>query len=384
MASLAGELASRGKTIKDPYKEHIERSHAAGLEFEDLEEAEDHDYSDDDQSAKSEGTAYTDTEESKQQVSFAAMPSKKATASPSSAMKRVPTPRKLAGITGAVGAPIANGIAAPIVQGCFQLRDTETRKRHNHYHIRMLWNNFVTADDIEYDWIDDRTLKVSVYDPGWWSDPEYQAAFDSEHGTNSNLIESMIDFQEERKQKVDGQDKKRTANTGFFVFDEPMSIKEEDDTAVIPQTITHNSIAGMYIVVKVRVAPDDLAEAERTPRKGKKGGVAQMVGTGKNFANVRQREDDDEMSIGGSESEEEDVPPPSKRTFNPSSQHLLLGPPPIIPQSSLQITAAADAAASKTITDGSSMGSIQVDGLGIEEIPQEEFVDDNQDLASDF
>jgi hypothetical protein len=89
----------------------------------------------------------------------------------------------------------------------------------------MLWNNFLKADDIVYEWIDDRTLKVIVYDPSWWSDPEYQAAFDSEHRANSNLIESMIDFQEERKEIVQGQDEKRTGCTGFLFSVKPCQSK---------------------------------------------------------------------------------------------------------------------------------------------------------------
>jgi hypothetical protein len=218
------------------------------------------------------------------------MPQKKASiASPSgSSMKNKALPRKLTAITGAVGAPIVNGITAHIVQGYFQPRDMKTRKRHKHYHIRTLWNNFVTAEDIFHEWIDHRTLKVVVYDPGCWSDPEYQAEFDIDHGKDSNLIESMIDFQEYRKESVQGQDKKRAGITGFFVSGEAMSIKEVDDTDVIPQTIAHNQVSGVYIVVKVQVAHEDKNEEERIPRKAKKGAVAVAVGTGKNFVNVRQ------------------------------------------------------------------------------------------------
>jgi hypothetical protein len=50
------------------------------------------------------------------------------------------------------------------------------------------------TDDIMYEWIDKHTLKVVIYDPLWWLDPEYLAAFDPDHGKDSNLIESMIDF----------------------------------------------------------------------------------------------------------------------------------------------------------------------------------------------
>jgi hypothetical protein len=49
MASLAKELAARGKTLIDPYKDHKEKAQAAGVNFEDLKEAEDHDYSDDEE-----------------------------------------------------------------------------------------------------------------------------------------------------------------------------------------------------------------------------------------------------------------------------------------------------------------------------------------------
>jgi hypothetical protein len=46
----------------DPYKEHTEKAAAvAGVPFEDLEEVEDHNYSDEEY--ESEGTAYTNTEE---------------------------------------------------------------------------------------------------------------------------------------------------------------------------------------------------------------------------------------------------------------------------------------------------------------------------------
>jgi hypothetical protein len=294
------------------------------------------------------------------------MSTKKASiASPGSAMKKKAPPRKLSAITGSVGAPIANGIAAPIVKGCFLVRDPKTRKRFNHYHIRMLWHNFVTTGDIFYEWIDDRTLKVVVYDPTWWSDPEYQAAFDSEHGKDSNLIDSMIDFQEDRKEQVPGQDKKRTGNTGYFVFGEAMSIKEEDDTVVIPQEILHNSINGVYIVIKVRVAHDDLADEESTPRKAKAGGAAVAVGTGKNFVNVRPRDDDD---MEEEEEEEETQNRPAKRTFTPrlSSQqphapyppmHLVTRPP----QASLQIAASAAGAGALTTISTDDESTIVVD-----------------------
>jgi hypothetical protein len=244
------------------------------------------------------------------------MPPKKASiASPTGAlrMKKAAPPRKLAAITGELGAPIANGIAAPIVRGEFLSRCSKTRKRFNHYHIRMLSHSYVTADDIMFEWVDKHTLKVDIYDPLWWSDPEYQAAFDSDHGKGSNLIESMIDFQEDRKEKVPDKDYKRTANTGYFIFGEPMSIEDEDDTVVIPQPMEHNAINGIYIVIKVRVAPDDKAEEERTPRKAKAGAtVAAAVGTGKNFANVRQRDDDAMDTCGGEQEEEKQNRPPAK------------------------------------------------------------------------
>jgi len=398
MATLAKELAARGIRLHDPYKEHIEKAQEAGVAFEDLEEAEDHHYSDDDQSEKSEATAYTDTEEeSKQQVSFATMPSKKASIASPSAMKKAP-PRKLATITGAIGAPIANGIAAPIIRGDFLSRDPVTRKRYNNYHIRMLWHSYVTADDIYFEWIDKHTLKVVVYDPAWWADPAYQAAFDPEHGKESNLIESMIDFQEDRMEKVANQDKKRTGNTGYFVFGEAMSIKKEDDTAVFPTAMLHASINGVYIVIKVRVAHDDKPEEERTPRKAKAMAKSVSVGTGKNFANVRQR-DDDAMDTGGGEQEEEkqNRPPAKNRKYKSprsSTQQPLLGPsapiiPPIVafPQDNLQIEATGAASASKSvISDGWSVDTPPMDSIEIEKTPQQEedIIDDNRDLPNGF
>jgi hypothetical protein len=130
MEKLAKELAARGKALKDPYKYHIEKAAEAGVPFEDLEEAEDHS---DNEEYKSEGTAHTDTEESKQQVSFATtakVPPKKASfASPSSAMKKSPPPRKLAAITGAIRAPIANGIAALILFAVNSCQDVQKLER---------------------------------------------------------------------------------------------------------------------------------------------------------------------------------------------------------------------------------------------------------------
>jgi hypothetical protein len=371
MASLAKELAARGKILKDPYQEHIEKAHAAGIPFEDLEAAEDHKYNSDDES---EGTAYSE----EKQVSFETMSGKKASiTSPSSAMKKKAPQRKLSAISGGVGAPIANGIAAPIVKGCFLVRDPKTRKRFNHYHIRMLWHNFVTTGDIFYEWIDDRTLKVVVYDPNWWSDPEYQAAFDSAHGKDSNLIDSMIDFQEDRKEQVPGQDKKRTGNTGYFVFGEAMSIKEEDDTVVIPQAILHNTINGVYIVIKVRVAHDDLAAEESTPRKAKAGGAAVTVGIGKNFVNVRPRDDDD-MEEEEEEEEMETQNRPAKRTFTPRLKQKPHTPyPPMhlvtLPQANLQVTAsaAATAGALTKIDSSDDESTIVVDDMGID-LPDDE------------
>jgi hypothetical protein len=258
----------------------------------------------------------------------------------------------------------------------------------------MLSHSYVTADDIMFEWVDKHTLKVDIYDPLWWSDPEYQAAFDTEHGTGSNLIESMIDFQEERNERVPDKDYKRTANTGYFIFGEAMSIEDEDDTVVIPQEILHNMVQGMYIVIKVRVAPDDKAEEERTPRKAKAGVTAVSVGTGKSFVNVRQREDEEDAMDVADEEEKQKRPPAKKSTFKSSqssSQQLLLGPPasypPAFPQSNLQLQ---NSAASKSlISDGSSIGSMPMGEIEIEKIPQEEFteeefIDDNRDLASDF
>ena len=329
------------------------------------------------------------------------MPPKKASiASPTGAlrMKKAPPPRKLSAITGALGAPIANGIAAPIVRGAFLSRCKKTRKRFNHYHIRMLWHNYVAADDIMFEWVDKCTLKVVIYDPLWWSDPEYQAAFDPDHGKDSNLIESMIDFQEERKEKVPDKDYKRTGNTGYFVFGEPMSIEDEDDTVVIPQAILHNGINGMYIVVKVRVAPDDKVDEERTPRKAKAGAtVAVAVGTGKNFANVRQR-NDDAMDVGNEEEEKQNRPPSKNRKFKSprsSTQQPLLGPsapiiPPIVafPQDNLQIeaTGAAASASKSLVSDGWSVDTPPMDSIEIEKTPQQEedIIDDNRDLPNGF
>ena len=408
MASLAKELAARGKTLKDPYKDHKEKAQEAGVAFEDLEES-DHSSSEEEES---------DIEEpfSPRQVSFTPpprkMPAKKA-ASPatSSAMKHKAPRSKHAAVTGLLGAPITNGIAAPIVKGEFMSRCIKTRKRFNHYHIRMLSHNYVTADDILYEWIDKNTLKVVVYDPPWWSDPEYQAAFDAAHGKGSNLIESMIDFQEERKEKVPGQDEKRTGNTGYFTFGEPMSIKEEDDTVVVPQKILHNAIDGMFIAIKVRVAPVDKEEEERTPRKAKSGSAkAATVGTGKNFKNVRQRDEedkDDDMGVTGDEAEE--VRPPTKQYNKPASSQPPAPPLPIPdPQANSQLAAneakgpVSDSDVSNSNSDGDwSNDSIQVDeqepvsslqaaakDWKKEEIDgppkDEEEVDDNKDLPKGF
>jgi hypothetical protein len=326
------------------------------------------------------------------------MPLKKASiASPSgrssSAMKKAPPPRKLSSITGALGAPIANGIVAPIVLGAFLSRCKKTHKRFNHHHIRMLWHGFVNADDIMFEWVDKCTLKVVIYDPLWWSDPEYQAAFDPDHGKDSNLIESMIDFQEDRKEKVPDKDYKRTANTGYFVFGEAMSIEDEDDTVVIPEPMKHNTIEGIYIVIKVRVAPDDKAEDERTPRKAKAGGtVAVAVGTGKNFVNVRQR-DDDAMDVtgGGNEEEKQNRPPAKRSTYKSprsSTQQLLLGAPashpPAFPQSNLQLQNSAASASKSVISDGWSVDEIEIEKIPQEVSTEEEIIDDNRDLPDGF
>jgi hypothetical protein len=76
MATLAKELAARGHRLVDPYKEHKAKALELGVHFEDLEEAEDHKYSDGEESE------YNTEEET------ATMSTKKATASPSSAMKK--------------------------------------------------------------------------------------------------------------------------------------------------------------------------------------------------------------------------------------------------------------------------------------------------------
>jgi hypothetical protein len=105
--------------------------------------------------------------------------------------------------------------------------------------------------------------------------------------------------------------------------------------------------------------------------------------------NVRQRDDEDAMDIGGNDNDEEKVIRPLNKTFKSprsSSQQLLLGPsapsvpsPPValvaFPQANLQIT---------TVSDGASVGTIPIEQLQIEGIPQEEFVDDNRDLPDDF
>ena len=415
MATLAKELAARGKVLKDPYKDHNEKAQAAGLPFEDLEEAEDHNYSDDESVSDIEES---ESSEEEPRVSFSPpprtptatkMPPKKA-ASPaiSSAMKHKAPRSKHAVITGLLGAPISNGIAAPIIKGEFMSRCIKTRKRFNHYHIRMLSHNYVTADDILYEWIDKNTLKVVVYDPPWWSDPEYQAAFDAVHGKGSNLIESMIDFQEERKEKVPGVDEKRTGNTGYFTFGEPMSIKEEDDTVVVPQKILHNGIDGLFIVIKVRVAPTE-KEEESTPRKAKSGSAkAAAVGTGKNFKNVRQRDDDEDkdedMGVAGGEAKK----PTKQYTKSAPSQppvsqpHLHVPDPQANSQLAAKDVSDEDEDVSNSNSDGDwSNDSIQVDEQEpvsslqvaakdwkkeeIDGLPDgEEEVDDNKDLPEGY
>jgi hypothetical protein len=42
-------ISCKRKTLIDPYKDHKEKAQAAGVNFEDLKEAEDHDYSDDEE-----------------------------------------------------------------------------------------------------------------------------------------------------------------------------------------------------------------------------------------------------------------------------------------------------------------------------------------------
>jgi hypothetical protein len=208
----------------------------------------------------------------------------------------------------------------------------------------------------------------------------------------------MIDFQEDRKEKVPDKDYKRTANTGYFIFGEAMSIEDEDDTVVIPEPMKHNTIEGIYIVIKVRVAPDDKAEDERTPRKAKAGTTAAVaVGTGKNFVNVRQR-DDDAMDVGNEEEEKQNRPPSKNRKFKSprsSTQQPLLGPsapiiPPIVgfPQDNLQIeaTGAAASASKSLVSDGWSVDTPPMDSIEIEKTPQEEedIIDDNRDLPNGF
>jgi hypothetical protein len=163
------------------------------------------------------------------------------------------------------------------------------------------------------------------------------------------------------------------------------AVKLEDDTDVMPQSILHNSIDGMYIVIKVRVAHTDLAEEDSTPRKAKMGGSAVAVGTGKNFVNVRPRDDDD---MEEEEEEEETQNRSAKRTFTPRLSDASYPPMHLVtlPQANLQITASADAtgALKTTPADESSVNTVRMDEM-IEDIPQDDdFVDDNRDLPCDF
>ncbi|OEU09825.1 hypothetical protein FRACYDRAFT_248084 [Fragilariopsis cylindrus CCMP1102] len=388
-AALSSQLHEQGSEIVEPDLPPKKRK-GASKEDESESEYESEGQVQEDIEEDYNSEIESETESIQQEVSFATMPTKKPPiGSPqASSMKKAPAKKKLDDITGAIGAPIANGIAAPIVQGEFLSRCRRTRKRFNHYHIRILWNNYVAAEDIMFEWKDKHTLKVVIYDPIWWSDPEYQAAFDAEHGKESNLIESMIDFQEERKEKVPGQDAKRTGNSGYFTFGEPMSIKEEDDTSIMPKTITHKGIDGMYIVIKVRVAPDSKAEEESTPRKAKN--------------------KDDDMGVTGGEAEE--VRPPTKQYVKPPAPSQPPAPPLPIPdpQANSQLAAneaketVSDSDVSNSNSDGDwSNDSIQVDEQKpvsslqvaakdwkkeeIDGLPDgEEEVDDNKDLPEGY
>jgi hypothetical protein len=87
------------------------------------------------------------------------------------------------------------------------------------------------------------------------------------------------------------------------------------------------------------------------------------------------------------EEEEKQNQPPAKRSSLQSSrsstQQLLLGPPPIVAFSQCN-----QIVTSKTISSDSSyqssIATIPMEDLGIKDNAQEEFIDDNRDLASDF
>jgi len=191
-----------------------------------------------------------------------------------------------------------NGIPSPLCMGSFTKIHRTTRRLQAFYQIRILYHNFLDKNRIWHKWQPGgRQLEVIIYDPPFWSNPEYQAAFDHDHDGESQLIASMIENQEERKEPFKGDPNNMvTANKGIFVFDEDMS-SEDGDTILSVEEINHTAFKAKYLKIKCKADPK-IENVQDTYSEAVSGMGAVNIGTGKQFVNVRSREDGQTMIEG--------------------------------------------------------------------------------------
>ena len=144
-------------------------------------------------------------------------------------------------------------------------------------------------------------MEVIIYDPVFWSNPEYQASFDNKHDGDSQLIGSMIQSQEDQKEPFKGDKTNMvTANKGIFVFEEDMSLLD-GDTILSVETINHvignTPVVAKYLKIKCKADPK-IEDVQDTYTAAVSGMGAVNIGTGKQFVNVRSREDGQTMIEG--------------------------------------------------------------------------------------
>ena len=295
-----------------------------------------------------------------------------------------------------------NGIPSPLCMGSFTKINRFSRQLQAFYQIRILYHNFLDETQIWHKWKPDgRQLEVIIYNPPFWSNPEYQASFDQEHNGESQLIASMIQNQEERKEPFKGDTNNMvTANKGIFVFDEDMSLVD-GDTIISVEKINHTSFQAKYLKIKCKADPK-IEDTQDTYSEAVSGMGAVNIGTGKQSVNVRSQEDGQTMIKGTQSDTDNRVDPDltgkrmktlSTNTHSHGSPHI-----PHAPITSLIQQGGDDTRPMETVEgidgwDDSSMldpsygttdvfSPIQFTGQG--EVSQVGVVDDNKDLPPNY
>ena len=212
MAELAKSLSEKGIHLEKPniFGKVAEEEIEEGSDIEEEEEPEE-----------------LDNNKDKEVLEEETMPSKKTPTkkkATSSQMKIQQVPEKVSHEEEAPTLPY------PMVWGSFKTFNYTLRKRYTSIVFRVLVHSFMSTNDIAFEWVNPRKLKIEVAWPEWWVNPEQQAEFDVDevtgrpsYGIDHQLIGEIMENNEAKK----GEDG-RVVDVGFFTFDQDMSTNPED------------------------------------------------------------------------------------------------------------------------------------------------------------